>query len=97
MHYDTIDGRRVVEPSNKVCVYAPRFSSVRQVKGMFQHDFALPTGRIDDPVDVAYRVIADHVRCLTVAVSDGAWPSNDYAKEKPSWPMFRDFPLWVNW
>jgi uncharacterized repeat protein (TIGR01451 family) len=30
-HYDTIDGRIVVTPSNKLCIYAPRFASVRQV------------------------------------------------------------------
>jgi len=30
-HYDTIDGRRVVTPSNKVCIYAPRFGVVRRV------------------------------------------------------------------
>lgn len=30
-HYDTIDGRTVVTPSNRVCIYAPRFNSVRQV------------------------------------------------------------------
>ena len=30
-HYDTIDGRTVVTPSNKVCIYAPRFAAVRQV------------------------------------------------------------------
>lgn len=30
-HYDTLDGRRVVEPSNRVCIYAPRFGAVRQV------------------------------------------------------------------
>ena len=30
-HYDTIDGRTVVTPSNRVCIYAPRFAAVRQV------------------------------------------------------------------
>jgi alanyl-tRNA synthetase len=34
-------------------------------------------GSTDDPVDVAYRVIADHVRCLTVAITDGGRPSNE--------------------
>ena len=29
--YLTLDGRTVVEPSNKVCLYAPRFQAVRQV------------------------------------------------------------------
>ena len=30
-HYDTLDGRTVVEPSNEVCLYSPRFGAVRQV------------------------------------------------------------------
>ena len=34
-------------------------------------------GRLDDPTDVAYRVIADHVRCLVTALSDGATPGAD--------------------
>jgi len=33
-HYDTLDGRRVVEASNRVCIYSPRFSAVRQVVGV---------------------------------------------------------------
>ncbi len=31
MHYDTIDGRTIVEPSNRVVIYSPRFGAVRQV------------------------------------------------------------------
>ena len=30
-HYDTLDGRTLVEPSNEVCLYSPRFGAVRQV------------------------------------------------------------------
>ena len=30
-HFDTLDGRIVVSPSNRVCIYAPRFSAVRRV------------------------------------------------------------------
>ncbi|MCP4839926.1 MAG: alanine--tRNA ligase [Planctomycetes bacterium] len=34
-------------------------------------------GSLDDPGDVAYRVIADHVRCLAIALADGARPGSD--------------------
>lgn len=37
-HFDTLDGRTLVEPSNKVCVYAPRFGAVRQVTGLVQNE-----------------------------------------------------------
>lgn len=30
-HYDTLDGRVLVEPSNRLCIYAPRFGVVRRV------------------------------------------------------------------
>jgi alanyl-tRNA synthetase len=33
-------------------------------------------GRLDDPRDVAFRVIADHLRMLTFAITDGALPGN---------------------
>lgn len=37
-HYDTLDNRVVVEPSNKVCIYAPRFASARKVSSAFQNE-----------------------------------------------------------
>ncbi|MEW4454184.1 hypothetical protein AB1L30_16035 [Bremerella sp. JC817] len=35
-HYDTLEGQRIVTPSNRVCVYAPRFAAVRKVTGLNQ-------------------------------------------------------------
>ena len=34
-HFDTIDGRRLVSPSNRVKIYSPRFAAVRRVDGVF--------------------------------------------------------------
>ncbi|MGD9633193.1 MAG: hypothetical protein AB7G28_04780 [Pirellulales bacterium] len=37
-HYDTIDGRVIVTPSNRVCIYAPRFAAVRRVENLLAHE-----------------------------------------------------------
>jgi len=37
-YYDTVDGRTLVQPSNRVHVYSPRFMAVRQVIGLQQND-----------------------------------------------------------
>ena len=42
-HYDTVDGRTLVTPSNRVCIYAPRFGVVRRVvdlRGYARYDQA---------------------------------------------------------
>jgi alanyl-tRNA synthetase len=53
-------------------LWTPLFAAIEQATG------ARPYGAdLTDPIDVAYRVIADHVRCLTVAISDGGRPGNE--------------------
>lgn len=37
-HFDTIDGKTFVEPSNDVCIYAPRFAAVRRISGVILHE-----------------------------------------------------------
>jgi uncharacterized repeat protein (TIGR01451 family) len=37
-HYDTADGRILVTPSNRVCIYAPRFAAVRRVVEVVAHE-----------------------------------------------------------
>ncbi|MHC4446452.1 MAG: alanine--tRNA ligase, partial [Planctomycetota bacterium] len=53
-------------------VFAPIFAAIEAHSGAHSY-----RGSLEDPVDIAYRVIADHVRCLTTAITDGAWPSNE--------------------
>jgi uncharacterized repeat protein (TIGR01451 family) len=54
-HYDTLDGRVVVTPSNRVCVYAPRFAAVRRVTGVEIHQrLQLPNiETVDQPLAIA--------------------------------------------
>jgi uncharacterized repeat protein (TIGR01451 family) len=42
-HYDTLDGRRIVEPSNEVHIYSPRFGAVRQVVGIVADEQSVAT------------------------------------------------------
>jgi uncharacterized repeat protein (TIGR01451 family) len=51
-HFDTLDGRTVVEPSNRVCIYAPRFSAVRKVTGVVQNEQSDSLGDINKPVQL---------------------------------------------
>ena len=52
-------------------VFKPLFDRITEITGV-------PYGAsMDDPLDIAMRVIADHARTLTFALSDGAMPSNE--------------------
>ncbi len=48
--FDTLDGRTIVEPSNQVELYSPRFRSVRQVVGVNESDQALASSGVHQPV-----------------------------------------------
>jgi len=53
-------------------VFTPIFAAIQQVTGAAPY-----TGKHEDLKDVAYRVIADHIRALTFALTDGAAPGNE--------------------
>ncbi|MFG0305900.1 MAG: alanine--tRNA ligase [Phycisphaerales bacterium JB040] len=57
-------------------LFTPIFDAVRTATGA--RAYSGKVGKDDaDGIDEAYRVIADHARCLTVAITDGGVPSNE--------------------
>jgi uncharacterized repeat protein (TIGR01451 family) len=50
IHYDTLDGRTVVKPSNRVCIYAPRFAAVRKVTLAYGDNQLVRAGGVDMPI-----------------------------------------------
>ena len=53
-------------------LFTPIFKAIQSHTGAHPYQ-----GALEDPADIAYRVIADHIRCLAVAITDGARPSNE--------------------
>ena len=53
-------------------IWSPIFMAIESHTGAHPY-----RGKMNDAVDIAYRVIADHVRCLAVAITDGARPGNE--------------------
>jgi len=78
-HYDTLDGRTLVEPSNKVYLYAPRFGAVRQVVGLVANEKRQHAGgvhlpeRIDSPRTL--QLVADAEQNIQAAGEAAARPA----------------------
>ncbi len=49
-HYDTVDGRTIVTPSNQVCIYAPRFGVVRRMVDLHEYARSDSAGGFDSPL-----------------------------------------------
>ncbi len=62
-------------------VFTPLFAEIQQVTGAPAYTGSLESGSgtasEQEMVDISYRVIADHIRTLTFALSDGAYPDKD--------------------
>jgi alanyl-tRNA synthetase len=55
-------------------IFTPLFDKIHEITGARVYSGGRSLG---DPIDTAYRVIADHARTLTIAITDGAEPSNE--------------------
>jgi uncharacterized repeat protein (TIGR01451 family) len=65
VHYDTLDGHTHIEPSNVVCVYAPRFAAVRKIYGVVQFDQLDRVAGVAQPLPP---IGVDDVQVATTAV-----------------------------
>lgn len=57
-------------------VFTPLFAKIQEITGAREYRGNFGTEDFDG-IDTAYRVVADHVRTLTFAITDGAVPNND--------------------
>jgi alanyl-tRNA synthetase len=74
------------EDNFAIDLWAPLFGLIGKLSGL-TYGGRFPRSNVADPVaeaadeqlrhDIAFRVVADHVRCLTFALTDGAVPSNE--------------------
>src|SRR6185437_4759146 len=74
------------EDNFAIDLWTPLFDRISQISNL-KYTGLFPRTNAADPVaesadeqlrnDIAFRVVADHIRCLTFALTDGAVPSNE--------------------
>jgi alanyl-tRNA synthetase len=57
-------------------VFTPLFKTIQDITGIREYKGKFGEEDVDG-IDTAYRVVADHVRTLTFAITDGAAPNNE--------------------
>ncbi len=70
------------EPSNyEADVFAPLFAKITELSSGKTYGRTVPTKREglseQEQTDVAFRVLADHARCVSCAIADGILPGNE--------------------
>jgi alanyl-tRNA synthetase len=69
------------DPSNYAAdIFSPLFAKIAALSGK-TYQGTVPTSRAglteQENVDIAFRVLADHVRCVSCAIADGILPGNE--------------------
>lgn len=80
-HYDTLDGRRLVEPSNRVHIYSPRFSAVRQVVSLQLNEQTKALSKVRQEQMMRAAAESQEVRSSTQNVQTVENASRDLANE----------------
>ena len=57
--------------------FQPIFAEIQKITGARAYQPGANKSELEDPINIAYRVIADHIRTLTFALSDGAHCTNE--------------------
>ncbi|MDZ4819965.1 MAG: DUF11 domain-containing protein [Planctomycetota bacterium] len=89
-HYDTLDGRTIVTPSNRVCLYAPRFAAVRKVDGLFEDEQLAKVGGVLQPIAIVRMDEANRVNTALQPIQVLA----DTAGRPPVVARINEFPTY---